>query len=100
VPAARLARNLGDDRFIGLEYYADYANLGNILPPQRQNQQLYAVTERTASDIPRIIRAISRWCRPAIGRINNKLIVEIAVLKVSDRGETFLCRTLKAYAGS
>ena len=31
-PAARLARNLGEDRFIGLEYYSDYGKIGNILP--------------------------------------------------------------------
>ena len=44
-PAVRLARNLGEDRSIGLEYYADYGKVGNILPPQQQNQQLYAVTD-------------------------------------------------------
>jgi hypothetical protein len=44
-PAARLARNLGDDRFIGLEYYSDYGKIGNILPLQQQSQQLFAVTD-------------------------------------------------------
>jgi hypothetical protein len=28
-PAARLARNLGQDRFIGLEYYADFGKIGD-----------------------------------------------------------------------
>ena len=32
VPAARLARNLGEDRFIGLEYYSDWGKIGNFLP--------------------------------------------------------------------
>jgi len=44
-PAARLARNLGEDRFIGLEYYADFGKIGTFLPPQQQSQQLFAVTD-------------------------------------------------------
>ncbi|MFY9895487.1 MAG: hypothetical protein WAK63_15305 [Xanthobacteraceae bacterium] len=44
-PALRLARNLEQDRFIGLEYYADFGRIGNFLPLQQQNQQLYAVTD-------------------------------------------------------
>jgi hypothetical protein len=44
-PAARLARNLGQDRFIGLEYYSDFGKIGNFLPLQQQSQQLYAVTD-------------------------------------------------------
>src|ERR1700676_951352 len=38
-PAARLARNLGEDRFIGLEYYSDFGKIGNFLPLQQQSQQ-------------------------------------------------------------
>jgi hypothetical protein len=44
-PAARLARNLGEDRFIGLEYYSDFGKISNFLPLQQQSQQLYAVTD-------------------------------------------------------
>jgi hypothetical protein len=44
-PAVRLARNLGEDRFIGLEYYADFGKIGSFLPLQQQNQQLFAVTD-------------------------------------------------------
>ena len=44
-PALRLARNLGEDRFIGLEYYADYGKIGDFLPLQQQSQQLFAVTD-------------------------------------------------------
>lgn len=44
-PALQLARNLGDDRFIGLEYYADFGKIGNFLPLREQSQQLYAVTD-------------------------------------------------------
>ncbi len=44
-PALRLARNLGEDRFIGLEYYSDFGKIGDFLPLRQQNQQLYAVTD-------------------------------------------------------
>ena len=50
-PAARLARNLGEDRFIGLEYYSDYGKIGNILPLPQQSQQLYAVTDFKVKDV-------------------------------------------------
>jgi opacity protein-like surface antigen len=50
-PAARLARNLGEDRFIGLEYYSDYGKIGNILPLRQQSQQLYAVTDFKVKDV-------------------------------------------------
>jgi hypothetical protein len=50
-PAARLARNLGEDRFIGVEYYADYGKIGNVLPLAQQSQQLYAVTDFKVKDV-------------------------------------------------
>jgi hypothetical protein len=45
LPAARLARNLGNDRFIGIEYYSDLGQIGNFLPLQEQRHQLFAVTD-------------------------------------------------------
>jgi hypothetical protein len=50
-PAARLARNVGEDRFVGLEYYADYGKIGNILPLPQQSQQLFAVTDFKVKDV-------------------------------------------------
>ena len=44
-PAVRLARNLGEDRYIGLEYYADFGKIGDFLPAEQQSQQLFAVTD-------------------------------------------------------
>ncbi len=44
-PALRLARNLGQDRFIGLEYYADFGRIGGVLPLREQYQELYVVTD-------------------------------------------------------
>lgn len=50
-PAARLARNLGDGRFIGLEYYSDFGRIGSFLPLQQQSQQLFVVTDFEVSKI-------------------------------------------------
>lgn len=50
-PAARLARNLGDDRFIGVEYYADYGPIGHGLPLAQTSQQLFGVTDFKLGEI-------------------------------------------------
>src|ERR1700731_3900069 len=44
-PALRLARNLGNDWYVGVEYYGDFGKIGDFLPPQQQSQQLFAVTD-------------------------------------------------------
>ena len=45
LPAVRLARNLGQDRFVGLEYYAYFGKIGDFLPLKQQSQQLFVVTD-------------------------------------------------------
>jgi hypothetical protein len=45
LPAARLARNLGEDRYVGLEYYTDLGQIGDFLPFAQQRHQLFAVTD-------------------------------------------------------
>lgn len=50
-PAVRLARNLGENRFIGLEYYADFGKIGSFLPPQQQSQQLFLVADFKVSKV-------------------------------------------------
>jgi hypothetical protein len=44
-PAIRLARKLGNDFYIGAEYYGDFGKIGNFLPLQQQQQLLFAVTD-------------------------------------------------------
>ena len=51
LPAVRLARNLGQDRFVGLEYYADFGKIGDFLPLKQQSQQLFAVTDFKVDNI-------------------------------------------------
>jgi opacity protein-like surface antigen len=50
-PALRLARNLGEDRYIGVEYYADFGKIGDFLPVEQQSQQLFAVTDFKVSTV-------------------------------------------------
>ncbi len=44
-PAVRLARKLGEHRFIGVEYYSDFGQIGNFLPLAEQRHQVFAVTD-------------------------------------------------------
>jgi hypothetical protein len=44
-PNARLARKLGEDFFIGVEYYSDLGAPGSFPSFQNQSHQLYAVTD-------------------------------------------------------
>ena len=44
-PAARVARNLAPDTFIGLEYYADFGEIGNFAKLADQQHTLFAVTD-------------------------------------------------------
>jgi len=50
-PAARLARNLGEDRFVGLEYYSGLGTPGNWQSFQQQSHQLFAVTDFKVGEI-------------------------------------------------
>ena len=44
-PAARLARKLGPDLFVGLEYYSDFGEIGNFAKLADQQHLLFAVTD-------------------------------------------------------
>jgi len=50
LPAARLARNLGNDRFIGVEYYTDLGRIGDFLPFEQQRHEVFAVTDFKLAD--------------------------------------------------
>jgi hypothetical protein len=45
VPAARVARKIGPDLFVGLEYYADFGQIGNFASLADQQHTLFAVTD-------------------------------------------------------
>jgi hypothetical protein len=44
-PAARLARKLGEDLFVALEYYGDLGQVGDFPAFEQQSHQLFAVTD-------------------------------------------------------
>jgi hypothetical protein len=44
-PAARLARKLGQDTYVGLEYYADFGEIGNFPKLADQQHTLFAVSD-------------------------------------------------------
>ena len=44
-PAARVARKLGPDLFVGLEYYADFGKIGDFAKLPDQQHTLFAVTD-------------------------------------------------------
>ncbi len=44
-PAARVARKLNSDLFVGLEYYSDLGEIGNFRKPADQQHTLFAVTD-------------------------------------------------------
>jgi hypothetical protein len=44
-PAARVARKLGQDLYVGLEYYADFGQIGNFPKLADQQHTLFAVTD-------------------------------------------------------
>ncbi len=47
-PAARLARSLGSDVMVGVEYYTDFGPLGNISPVDQQQHSLFGVVDFSA----------------------------------------------------
>jgi hypothetical protein len=47
-PAARLARNVGGDIMLGVEYYTDLGPLGNIPPSNNQQHTLFGVIDFSA----------------------------------------------------
>jgi hypothetical protein len=44
-PAARVARKLGQDLFVGLEYYSDFGEIGNFARLADQQHTIFAVTD-------------------------------------------------------
>jgi hypothetical protein len=76
-PAARFARNLGEDRFIGIEYYADFGPIGNFLPLQEQSHQIFAVTDFKLNNFD-IELGIGYGLTPGSDRLITKAIIGYA----------------------
>jgi hypothetical protein len=76
-PAARLARKLGEDFFVGLEYYGDLGQIGDFLPLNEQSHQIYAVTDFKLGKLD-VNLGIGYGLTPGSDRLVTKMIVGYA----------------------
>jgi hypothetical protein len=76
-PAARIARKLGPDLFVGLEYYADFGEIGNFAKPADQQHTLFAVTDFKVGDFG-VNFGVGYGLTPASDRFVVKTIVGYA----------------------
>ena len=76
-PALRLARNLGNDWYVGLEYYGDFGKIGDFLPPPQQSQQLFAVTDFKAGVVD-VELGVGYGFTPGSDRVVAKAIIGYA----------------------
>lgn len=76
-PALRIARNLGQDRYIGLEYYTDLGKIGDFLPLEKQSHQAFAVTDFKLGKFD-VDLGIGYGLTPGSDRLVTKLIVGYA----------------------
>ena len=76
-PALRLARNLGNDWYVGVEYYGDFGKIGDFLPPPQQSQQLFAVTDFKAGVVD-VELGVGYGFTPGSDRVVAKAIIGYA----------------------
>jgi len=76
-PAVRLAKNFGQDRFLAVEYYSDYGQIGNFLPLKEQRQQLFAVTDFKVGKFD-VELGIGNGLTPGSDRLVTKAIIGYA----------------------
>lgn len=76
-PAARLARNFGNDLFAGFEYYADFGEIGNFSKLPDQQHTLFAVTDFKAGMFD-VNFGVGYGLTPASDRIVVKTIIGYA----------------------
>jgi hypothetical protein len=76
-PAARLARKLGPDLFVGLEYYSDLGQIGNFAKLADQQHTLFAVTDFKLGDFG-VNFGVGYGLTPASDRLVIKTIIGYA----------------------
>jgi hypothetical protein len=76
-PAARVARKLKDDVYVGLEYYADFGKIGSFSPLAQQQHTLFAVTDFKVGDVD-IDFGVGYGLTPASDRLVVKTIIGYA----------------------
>lgn len=76
-PALRLARNLGEDRYLGVEYYADFGKIGDPLPFSQQSHQVFGVTDFKLADFD-VEFGVGYGLTPGSDRLVTKAIIGYA----------------------
>jgi hypothetical protein len=76
-PAARVARKVGDDLFVGLEYYADFGEIGKFRNLPDQSHTLFAVTDFKVGDFG-VNFGVGYGLTPASDRLVVKTIIGYA----------------------
>lgn len=88
VPAGRLARNFGDDVFVGVEYYSDLGQPGSWPGFEQQSHQLFAVTDFKVGKVE-VDLGIGYGLTPGSDRLVAKAIFGYAFpVDGSDQGNT------------
>jgi hypothetical protein len=85
-PAVRIARNLGEDRVIGIEYYADFGSIRNFLPLPEQSHQIFAVTDFKVGNFD-INLGVGYGLTPGSDRLITKAIIGYAFPVPGKEGE-------------
>jgi len=86
-PAARLARNFGNDVFAGFEYYADFGEIGNFSKLAEQQHTLFAVTDFKAGVFD-VNFGVGYGLTPASDRLVVKTIIGYAFPVPGQKPET------------
>jgi len=85
-PAVRLARNLGEDRFLGVEYYADLGKAVDVLPLSQQSHQLFGVADFKLADFD-VELGLGYGLTPGSDRLVAKAIIGYAFPVPGKSGE-------------
>ena len=76
-PALWLARILGQNRFVGIEYYADFGHIGHFLPLSEQSHQAFAITDSKLGKLD-VELGIGYGLTPGSDRLVTKAIIGYA----------------------
>ena len=94
LPVARPARNLGNGRFVGIEYYSDLGKIGDFLPFEEQRQQIFGVT-----DFKLGVFDIELGLGPGLTSGSDRLVAK-AILDTVSRSPSERSQSAAAYEGS
>lgn len=86
-PAARVARKLKDDLYVGLEYYADFGKIGAFSPLAEQQHTLFAVTDFKLGEFD-VNFGVGYGLTPASDRLVVKTIIGYAFPVPGAKGST------------